>query len=114
MGKSEGRGRDWHGHVTALTVSPTYRRLGLARTLMDELERITQDVYNGYFVDLFVRISNDVAITMYRNMGYSVFRRVVAYYSSDAPDEKDEDAYGEWYPCLEGGICVCGRGKLIW
>lgn len=28
MGKAEGHGDKWHGHVTALTVAPDYRRLG--------------------------------------------------------------------------------------
>ncbi|KAF8433417.1 acyl-CoA N-acyltransferase [Terfezia claveryi] len=95
MGKTEGHSTDWHGHVTALTVGPNYRRLGLARTLMAELERITQDVANGYFVDLFVRMSNEIAIGMYRRLGYSVFRRVVGYYSGDGggPGDGDEDAY---------------------
>ena len=39
IGKAEGSGREWHGHVSALTVAPEFRRLGLARTLMVELER---------------------------------------------------------------------------
>ena len=95
MGKTEGQSTDWHGHVTAVTICPTYRRLGLARTLMAELERITQDVANGYFVDLFVRVSNEIAIGMYRGLGYSVFRRVVKYYSGDPGGAEDEDAYGE-------------------
>ena len=30
MGKAEGRDRELHGHVTAITVAPEYRRLGLA------------------------------------------------------------------------------------
>ena len=44
MGKAEGfhgMGRDhesWHGHVTAVTVAPEYRRLGLAEKLMNSLE----------------------------------------------------------------------------
>lgn len=103
MGKTEGRSTDWHGHVTALTVGPNYRRLGLARTLMAELERITQDVANGYFVDLFVRMSNEIAIGMYRGLGYSVFRRIVAYYSGfgGGPGNSDEDAYGEYCLSLE-------------
>jgi ribosomal protein S18 acetylase RimI-like enzyme len=46
IGKAEGEDKLWHGHVSALTVAPEYRRLGLAKTLMD------------YFVDLFVRQSN--------------------------------------------------------
>ena len=41
------------------------------------------------FVDLFVRVSNAVAITMYENLGYTVYRKVLQYYSGD----KDEDAY---------------------
>ena len=45
----------------------------------------------AYFVDLFVRISNKVAIDMYRQLGYSVYRRVLEYYSGDP----DEDAFGE-------------------
>jgi N-terminal acetyltransferase B complex catalytic subunit len=38
MGKTEGRGTDWHSHVTAITVSPEYRRLGVARDLMAGFE----------------------------------------------------------------------------
>lgn len=42
MGKAEGHGENWHGHVTALTVSPDYRRLGLAITLMKFLEDVSE------------------------------------------------------------------------
>lgn len=42
MGKAEGHGDNWHGHVTALTVSPEYRRLGLAATLMNILEEVSE------------------------------------------------------------------------
>ena len=30
--------------------------------------------HNGYFVDLFVRKSNDVAVGMYNKLGYIVYR----------------------------------------
>lgn len=43
--------------------------------------------HNGYFVDLFVRQSNKVAIGMYEKFGYSIYRRVLGYYSGE------EDAY---------------------
>ncbi|KAI9849687.1 MAG: hypothetical protein M1837_002813 [Sclerophora amabilis] len=83
----------WHGHITAVTVAPPARRMGLARKLCESLENIS-DEYNAWFVDLFVRESNKVAIGMYRNMGYSVFRRVVGYYSDDPTGEADaEDAF---------------------
>jgi len=38
MGKVEGIGENWHGHVTALSVMPEYRRSGLASMLMQQLE----------------------------------------------------------------------------
>lgn len=38
-------------------------------------------------MDLFVRISNEVAIAMYTALGYIVYRTVLEYYSGD------EDAY---------------------
>jgi N-terminal acetyltransferase B complex catalytic subunit len=44
----------------------------------------------AYFVDLFVRVSNRVAVDMYKRLGYSVYRRVLEYYSGDP----DEDAFG--------------------
>lgn len=58
IGKCEGRGRLWHGHVSVVTVAPLYRRLGLAKLLMDDSESTSNVVYNAYFVDLFVRASN--------------------------------------------------------
>ncbi len=45
MGKAEGLGEDWHGHVTAVTVAPEFRRLGLARKLMDYLENVSIELY---------------------------------------------------------------------
>ncbi|KAK3287429.1 N(alpha)-acetyltransferase 20, NatB catalytic subunit [Cymbomonas tetramitiformis] len=41
MGKAEGQGDKWHGHVTAVTVAPEFRRQQLAAKLMDGLEEIT-------------------------------------------------------------------------
>ncbi|KAG0040867.1 N-terminal acetyltransferase [Podila clonocystis] len=89
MGKAEGTGTDWHGHVTAITVAPEYRRLGLAEGMMALLETVSEQPYDGYFVDLFVRRSNKVAIEMYKRFGYSIYRTVVEYYSG----ETNEDAF---------------------
>lgn len=41
MGKAEGKGKLWHGHVTALTIGPEYRRLGMAQKTMKLLETIS-------------------------------------------------------------------------
>lgn len=87
IGKAEGEGNKWHGHVSAVTVAPEYRRLGLATKLMAFTETLSQDTYSCYFVDLFVRQSNSLAISMYERMGYVVYRTILQYYGGD------EDAY---------------------
>ncbi|KAH0533970.1 hypothetical protein FGG08_007417 [Glutinoglossum americanum] len=62
----------YHAHITALTVAPPSRRLGLARLLTESLER-AGDEYRAC---------------------YSVFRRVVGYYSDDIKGNTDgEDAF---------------------
>lgn len=47
----------------------------------------------GFFVDLYVRSSNTVAIRMYEKLGYIIYRRVLGYYSADATTP-EEDAFG--------------------
>lgn len=90
LAKAEGAGNLWHSHVSAVTVCPTYRRLGLAKVLMDDLETYSSQVYNAYFCDLFVRSSNALAIYMYEKFGYVKYRRVLGYYSGeDAEDAWD-------------------------
>jgi len=41
IGKCEGQKEEFHGHVTCVTVTPEYRRLGLAAKLMRVLEDIS-------------------------------------------------------------------------
>ena len=94
IGKVEGDKEDllkknWHGHVSAVTVAPEFRRQGLASSLMKLLEDVTDLKHTGYFVDLFVNVNNTVAIVMYERMGYSLYRRIRNYYSGIA------DAYGK-------------------
>lgn len=50
---------------------------------------------NTYFVDLFVRVSNKIAINMYKNLGYIVYRTVIEYYAG--PGDLEEDAFGNIY-----------------
>ncbi|ETS64472.1 hypothetical protein PaG_00929 [Moesziomyces aphidis] len=100
IGKAEGReSTTWreaptlHGHVTAITVAPEYRRLGLANGMMHLLEDVSNRVYNAYFVDLFVRPSNTTAVTMYEGLGYGVYRTVKDYYYKGGKDGGDEDGF---------------------
>ena len=91
MGKSEARHNnplDWHGHVTAISVGDEFRRIGVAARLMKYLEDVSESK-KCYFVDLFVRISNTVAVGMYKAFGYVVFRTIEGYYTGPP----DEDAY---------------------
>ena len=67
---------NWHGHVTAVTCAPSHRRLGLAAKLMSALEEISEKKH-CFFVDLFVRVSNLVAINMYKALGYTIYRKAL-------------------------------------
>lgn len=86
-GKSHPNYLPWHGHITALTVAPSARRLGHATALSTALEH-SSDAADAWFVDLFVRRSNEIAKELYRKMGYSVFRIVKEYYN-DGEDALD-------------------------
>jgi len=50
-------------------------------------------------VDLFVRTTNYLAIKMYQQFGYSVYRRVKGYYqnSTGGRGNEDEDAFGNHF-----------------
>jgi len=54
---------------------------------MDYFEDVSIKTYNAYFVDLFVRASNTLAIKMYEKFGYSTYRRVLGYYSGELPED---------------------------
>ncbi|KYK59708.1 N-acetyltransferase 5 [Drechmeria coniospora] len=84
----------WHAHITALTVAPEARRLGIGKILTEQLESAA-DANDAWFVDLFVRRSNHRAIAFYENLGYSVFRVVKDYYGDHATDadRSTEDAF---------------------
>lgn len=56
-------------------------------------------------MDLFVRASNAVAVGMYERLGYSVYRRVLGYYSNG------EDALGGFVVWVVGVVEVLG---VVW
>jgi N-terminal acetyltransferase B complex catalytic subunit len=75
-----------------MSITPSFRSLGLARLFMDHLEVLAsngkdatasgkeegrKDCVDAWFTDLFVRCNNHRAVEMYEKLGYSVFRRVV-------------------------------------
>ena len=107
MGRVEGEGKNKHGHVTALAVGAAYRRLGIATSLMAyfeaECDRQSESSHGAplYYVDLFVRPSNEVAVEMYRRFGYVVYRRILGYYASAG---HPEDGFGA---CAIYNLQIC-------
>ncbi|KAL7716817.1 N-acetyltransferase [Entamoeba marina] len=87
FGKIEGVKEKYHGHLTAITIAREYRKIGLSTQLMYWLKQISEEAHT-YYVDLFVRKSNDTAIKMYNRLGYSIYREILEYYSGN-----DESAY---------------------
>lgn len=101
MGKTEGSlsKMEWHTHITAVTINRNYRRINLASDLCTRLERISAaPPYDTLFVDLFVKVDNTTACNLYKKLGYSVYRRVLAYYGTSPPTSRtvlcdDMDAF---------------------
>mmetsp|Transcript_61335 Transcript_61335/g.134392 ORF Transcript_61335/g.134392 Transcript_61335/m.134392 type:complete len:179 (-) Transcript_61335:27-563(-) len=114
IGKVEGNGKDWHAHVSAVTVAPEYRRTGVANQLMEYLEEVGDKTHNAYFCDLFVRPSNEAAILFYKKLGYVVYRTVTGYYCGDT-ESSSEDAYDMRKPMPRDkeGRSIQGAGKRI-
>lgn len=66
-------------HLSAISVAPSARKLGIGTSLMRMFEH-TGNSYEAWFIDLFVRESNKLAISFYKRLGYAVYRTVFDYY----------------------------------
>jgi ribosomal-protein-alanine N-acetyltransferase len=72
---------DGMGHITAVGVDPPWRRLGLARILLVEIEEtLRQRGVNT--LRLEVRVENEGAIRLYEELGFMVVQRLARYYHS--------------------------------
>ena len=93
LGKAEGEDHLWHGHVSAITISKYYRRISVAKYLMIQFETTICTIQKqNYFVDLFVRASNTLAIQMYHNLGYGIYRTVIGYYQSSSSNSNSNSS----------------------
>jgi ribosomal-protein-alanine N-acetyltransferase len=72
---------DSTGHVVALAVAPSHRRVGLGRRLMFEVEEgfLRRGIAS---VRLEVRTTNVVAQKLYLALDYKTIRRMPRYYTS--------------------------------
>ncbi|MBO0721119.1 MAG: GNAT family N-acetyltransferase [Blastocatellia bacterium] len=72
---------DGVGHITTIGVAPEYRRRGLARLILHEIERsfLARGVTT---VRLEVRVGNHPAQKLYEQLGFVVVQRMGKYYSN--------------------------------
>lgn len=72
---------DGVGHITTIGVAPEYRRRGLARLILLEVERsfLARGVTT---VRLEVRVGNIAAHHLYEQIGYVIIQRMSKYYSN--------------------------------
>jgi N-terminal acetyltransferase B complex catalytic subunit len=85
------------------------------------LEYITDSApHNTNFVDLFVKVTNSLAIQLYEKLGYNVFRRVVGYYGTEDDEYPTntsklndlKDAFDMRKGMKrDGGRCMAGGGR---
>ena len=72
-------------HVMNLAVTESYRRRGVARTLLDELFEVTAaDERRGYTLE--VRVSNEEAINLYEKLGFESRGVRRGYYTDNRED----------------------------
>jgi len=74
------------GHIVSICVRPKYRRKGIGKALMLELEKRLRELGAKCYI-LEVRVSNIAAQKLYTSLGYRIINRIENYY----PD--GEDAY---------------------
>jgi peptide alpha-N-acetyltransferase len=80
--EDESENKEVRGHITSISVLRDYRRLGIAKRLMDATHRAMKGVYNLNAVTLHVRVSNIAAMGLYRDrLGYGVVELDEAYYA---------------------------------
>ncbi len=74
------------GHVVSIAVMPQARRKGVAKAIIDRSMQ-GMEYYKAKQGFLEVRVTNDAAITLYKNLGFEITRTINGYYSDG------EDAY---------------------
>ncbi len=88
-GEIAGYGGIWvvfeEAHITNVAVGENFRGCGFGRALMTELERHARQKKAGY-IFLEVRASNNVALEMYKRLGYRVTGLRKGYYSDNQED----------------------------
>lgn len=69
--------REGVGWIATIGVLPGFQRRGLGRQLLSTAE----EALNLPIIKLTVRVSNQPALTLYKQMGYTITNRLAHYYS---------------------------------
>ena len=89
LAKMEEDSSEVHGHITSLAVLRAYRKLGIARRLMEATHNAMQETFDSEYASLHVRKSNVAAKHLYvDSLKYDV-NDVEAKYYADAEDAYD-------------------------
>ncbi len=67
------------GHIISIAVDPRWRRRGIGKALMLEAMKLLKNA-GCESVYLEVRVSNHIAINLYRNLGFKIIKRIPRYY----------------------------------
>ncbi len=88
-GEVAGYGGIWvvldEAHITNVAVARQFRRCGMGRVLMQNLEKHAREK-NALRILLEVRPSNEAALKMYQGLGYVATGLRQAYYSDNGED----------------------------
>lgn len=88
-GEVAGYGGLWvvldEAHITNVAVARQFRRCGMGRALMQNLEKVAREKNAGRIL-LEVRPSNEAALEMYKALGYVATGLRKAYYSDNGED----------------------------
>lgn len=89
LSKMEDEPTEVHGHITSVAILRAYRKMGLARRLMECAHTAMQQTFNAKYASLHVRKSNSAAKHLYiETLGYEI-HDVEAKYYADAEDAYD-------------------------
>ncbi|MBS7614710.1 ribosomal protein S18-alanine N-acetyltransferase [Candidatus Bathyarchaeota archaeon] len=75
------------GHIISIAVLPESRNLGIGQALIKEALKAMSTSYDVKSCFLEVRVSNTVALSLYKRTGFEIERTIKGYYSDG------EDAY---------------------
>ncbi|KAL7531488.1 hypothetical protein ACHAXR_004074, partial [Thalassiosira sp. AJA248-18] len=95
------------GHITSIAVHTHARRLGIASSLLHQLQYHLQECYGANLVGLHVRISNHAAVRLYCEDGYNVADIIPLYYWDG------EDAYFMRKDFDSGGVIGGGVSEEV-